>query len=74
MQSITSQLQKIQLTDVPIIPLWYNGEWSQVNNSTLDELAGPRKTYPGPARHLERLLARWKQIYMLTNIKAVPKK
>ena len=33
MQSICSQLQKIQLTDEPVIPLWYNGEWSQVNNS-----------------------------------------
>ncbi len=33
MKSITSKLQKIQLTDMPIIPLWYNGVWSQVNNS-----------------------------------------
>jgi peptide/nickel transport system substrate-binding protein len=33
MQSIMSQLQTIQLTDVPIIPMWYNGLWSQVSNS-----------------------------------------
>jgi peptide/nickel transport system substrate-binding protein len=33
MQSITSQLQKIQLTDEPIIPMWYNGLWSQVSNA-----------------------------------------
>ncbi len=33
MKSITSKLQKIFLTDMPLIPLWYNGEWSQVNNS-----------------------------------------
>ena len=33
MKTITSQLQKIQLTDMPVIPLWYNGIWSQVNNS-----------------------------------------
>ena len=32
MQSITSQLQKISLTDMPVIPLWYNGLWSQVSN------------------------------------------
>ncbi len=34
MQAITSQLQRIQLTDVPVIPLWYNGLWSQASNST----------------------------------------
>ena len=32
MQSITSKLQKISLTDMPVIPLWYNGLWSQVSN------------------------------------------
>ena len=32
-QAITSQLQKIQLTDMPVIPLWYNGLWAQVNTS-----------------------------------------
>lgn len=30
---ITSQLQRIMLTDLPIIPLWYNGMWSQVSNN-----------------------------------------
>jgi peptide/nickel transport system substrate-binding protein len=29
MQTICSQLQTIQLTDLPIIPLWYNGAWAQ---------------------------------------------
>jgi peptide/nickel transport system substrate-binding protein len=32
MQAITSQLQKISLTEMPVIPLWYNGMWSQVSN------------------------------------------
>jgi peptide/nickel transport system substrate-binding protein len=27
-----AKLQKISLTDMPIIPLWYNGAWSQVSN------------------------------------------
>jgi peptide/nickel transport system substrate-binding protein len=31
--AITSQLQKITLTDLPTIPLWYNGLWAQVSNS-----------------------------------------
>ena len=32
MKTITSKLQKISLTDMPVIPLWYNGMWSQVSN------------------------------------------
>ena len=34
MQSIISKLQTIQLTNEPVIPMWYNGLWSQVSNST----------------------------------------
>jgi len=33
MKKVISQIQEIQLTDMPAIPLWYNGMWSQVNNS-----------------------------------------
>jgi peptide/nickel transport system substrate-binding protein len=33
MQSIMSKLQTIQLTNEPVIPMWYNGLWSQVNNT-----------------------------------------
>ena len=33
MKAITSQLQTIQLTDMPIIPLWFNGMWSQVSDA-----------------------------------------
>jgi len=33
MKSITSQLQRIQLTEEPVIPLWYNGLWAQYSNS-----------------------------------------
>jgi peptide/nickel transport system substrate-binding protein len=32
MKTITGQLQQISLTDMPVIPLWYNGLWSQVSN------------------------------------------
>ncbi|MEU0488405.1 ABC transporter substrate-binding protein [Nocardiopsis changdeensis] len=30
---ITSQIQEIQLAELPAIPLWYNGMWSQANNT-----------------------------------------
>lgn len=33
MRAITSQLQEIQLTEMPVIPLWYNGMWAQYSNS-----------------------------------------
>ena len=31
-QEPISQLQEILLTEMPLIPMWYNGLWSQVNN------------------------------------------
>ncbi len=33
MKAITSQLQQIHLTDLPMVPLWYNGMWSQVSDA-----------------------------------------
>ena len=71
MKTICSQLQKIQLTDVPIIPLWYNGEWSQVNNSVWTNWPGEKTYQVQPATWN----GYWQMgaIYMLTNIKAVPK-
>jgi len=33
MQAVMSEIQRIHLTDLPIIPLWYNGMWSQVSNA-----------------------------------------
>lgn len=32
-QELSSQIQEIQLTEMPAIPLWYNGLWSQVSNT-----------------------------------------
>jgi len=33
MKAICSQIQGIQLTEMPVIPLWYNGLWAQVSNA-----------------------------------------
>jgi peptide/nickel transport system substrate-binding protein len=33
MKVIMSKLQRIYLTDMPLIPLWYNGMWSQTSNA-----------------------------------------
>jgi peptide/nickel transport system substrate-binding protein len=33
MKKVTSQLQRIHLEELPVIPLWYNGLWSQTNSA-----------------------------------------
>jgi len=33
MKAVISKLQTIQLTDLPIIPLWYNGMWAQMSSA-----------------------------------------
>jgi peptide/nickel transport system substrate-binding protein len=33
MNAIISQLQQISMTDMPLIPLWYNGAWAQYSNA-----------------------------------------
>jgi peptide/nickel transport system substrate-binding protein len=71
MKSICSQLQKIQLTDMPIIPLWYNGEWSQVSNNVWTNWPSDKGNQIQPATWN----GYWQMgaINMLTTIKAVPK-
>jgi peptide/nickel transport system substrate-binding protein len=33
MKAVMSKLQRIQLTDMPLIPMWYNGAWAQYSNA-----------------------------------------
>jgi peptide/nickel transport system substrate-binding protein len=33
MKQVASEIQKIQLDDLPVIPLWYNGLWAQASNA-----------------------------------------
>ncbi|RME76931.1 MAG: ABC transporter substrate-binding protein [Chloroflexi bacterium] len=33
MKAVMSDIQRIQLTDMPAIPLWYNGAWAQWNST-----------------------------------------
>jgi peptide/nickel transport system substrate-binding protein len=71
MKSLSSQLQKIQLTDMPVIPLWYNGIWSQVNNSTWTNFPSDGGTQVMPATWN----GYWNMgaVLMLTQIKPVTK-
>jgi peptide/nickel transport system substrate-binding protein len=67
MKSICSQLQKIFLTELPLIPLWYNGEWSQVNNSVWTNWPSDKGNQVQPATWN----GYWNMgaIFMLTNLK-----
>jgi len=63
------ELQKIQLTEMPLIPLWYNGMWSQVNSTVWTNwpsaAANAPKDFPCTWNNLWELGA----IKMLTEIK-----
>jgi peptide/nickel transport system substrate-binding protein len=71
MQKITSQLQKISLTEMPVIPLWYNGAWSQVSNVVWTNWPSDEGTqiYPVTWTGYWQMEA----VKMLANIKLTPK-
>jgi peptide/nickel transport system substrate-binding protein len=71
MKDICSKLQKVQLEQMPVIPLWYNGIWSQVNNSVWTNWPSDQGLQVMPATWN----GYWQMgaIYMLTNIELVKK-
>jgi peptide/nickel transport system substrate-binding protein len=72
MKTITSSLQKVQLTDTPVIPLWYNGLWSQVNSTYWTGWPSDAGNHVLPATWN----GYWQMgaVLMLTQISAVPQK
>jgi peptide/nickel transport system substrate-binding protein len=63
MRAVLSELQRIHLTDMPIIPMWYNGMWSQVNESTWTN-------WPAAAEDANHWLpASWRGYWNMTGIK-----
>ena len=71
-KTILGQLQRLTLTEMPSIPLWYNGMWSQANDSVWTNWpsstsAGSPKSFPTTWNNY------WEKgsIYMLTQIKPV---
>jgi peptide/nickel transport system substrate-binding protein len=69
MKSVLSKLEKIQLQQLPLIPLWYNGAWAQWN--TTHWKSWPSSTGKG----MQNLPIMWRNylqmtgINMLTNLK-----
>jgi peptide/nickel transport system substrate-binding protein len=72
MKKITSQLQRIQLTEMPAIPLWYNGLWSQANTSVWNGWPSEKGSHYLPATW--RNYFEMSSILMLTELKPAPKK
>lgn len=50
MKAVCSKIQELMLTDMPMIPLWYNGLWAQYSNAVWtnwpSEAEGAGKTLP----------------------------
>ncbi len=47
MLAVTSKLQEIHLTEMPIIPLWYNGMWSQASTQVWTNWPSSSPDSPG---------------------------
>ena len=69
MKTICSQLQQIQLSEEPVIPLWYNGQWAQANNSVWTNW--PSSTGTQVPAIMWNGYMQMGTIYMLTNLKPV---
>jgi peptide/nickel transport system substrate-binding protein len=72
MKAICSKLQTIQLTDLPIIPLWYNGMWAQMSTKYWtnwpSSVAGRNHDLPVTWNGYWNMTA----ILMLTQLRPVP--
>lgn len=72
MKRITSQLQRIQLTEMPVIPLWYNGLWAQASNAVWTNWPS---SADGAPKHLPTTWRGYMQrgaIKMLADLKPAP--
>ncbi len=60
-KSLMKQLQKITMTDLPIIPLWYNGVWSQTQSAYW-------KNWPRDNTKREYIPCMWRGYLQMTGI------
>jgi peptide/nickel transport system substrate-binding protein len=64
MKSVISQLQKISMQQLPEIPLWYNGVWSQASNSVWTN-------WPSANSSRQFLPAMWRGYLQMTGIDTI---
>jgi peptide/nickel transport system substrate-binding protein len=68
MKQVISRLQERHLRDLPIIPLWYNGLWSQVTSGTWKNWPS---SAPNAPKHAPTMWRNWHElgaILMLTEL------
>lgn len=69
MQKVISKIQEIQLKEVPVIPLWYNGLWAQQNTSAWKNWPSDKAGAPHSAPALWRNWLEMGGFDMLTTLK-----
>ncbi|HEX2131115.1 MAG TPA: ABC transporter substrate-binding protein [Actinophytocola sp.] len=69
MNEIISQLQRVQLTEMPIIPLWYNGLWSQASETVWTNWPSAEEGAPGHLPSMWRGYLQRGAIKMLTELR-----
>jgi peptide/nickel transport system substrate-binding protein len=74
MNAIISRLQRIQLTEMPIIPLWYNGLWSQYSNAVWTNWPSAEQGAPNHLPTTWRGYLQRGAIKMLTELRPAPRK
>lgn len=72
MKAITSQLQRVQLTQEPVIPLWYNGLWSQYSNAVWTNWPSAEGSGPKDLPSVWRGYLQRGAIKMLAELKPAP--
>jgi len=60
-KAIMSKLQKVQLSDTPIIPLWYNGVWAQTQSAYW-------KNWPSSTSSRKYIPCMWRGYLQLTGM------
>ncbi|GAB3644667.1 ABC transporter substrate-binding protein [Glycomyces tarimensis] len=70
-QEILTELQRISLQDMPVIPVWYNGAWSQANNSVWTNWPSEAEDTPNVFPTMWNSLFNVGSIHMLTELEPV---
>ena len=73
MREVISQLQRIQLEEMPLIPLWYNGLWAQYNTKVWTNWPSAEDGTPDYVPSTWRGYFQRGSVLMLTELQPAPK-
>jgi peptide/nickel transport system substrate-binding protein len=72
MKKFASQLQRVQLAELPVIPLWYNGLWAQYSNAVWTNWPSAKDNAPKALPSTWRGYLQRGAIRMLADLKPAP--